>query len=351
MTAVAASNVNSIPVAPSDTPKAFIEAASKWLGKWWRIRPSWRQISPGFCALVLDPDFAFKPAFAEFVLVQMFREVPAKTLGGAIYVTDGALTKVYRKQGEFGDFDALICGLEQAGVADHPTVAFEAESGFMILAEKGVKRDRIVMRLGAFNAELTVANVDRLLGELYTSTLKYPTTFPQVWFKPEKFIPIFEAEKMFQGIALIHLRASAQDNWAVRREDDNNAGRTDLSLSTINPRCTFVLEIKVLKSFRYNAKGYCLTHEPAKNQVWANAGIDQVIDYRTAQDASEAFLLLYDMRQKDEDVAAVKNRCEAEQVHHRRYFIFNASASQVRTEARKKQQATRATRRGRLVGR
>jgi len=337
MRAVAASNVNSIPVAPSDTPKAFVEAASNWLGKWWRFRPSWQNISPGYCALVFDPDFTSKPAFKDFALVQMFRDAPAKNLGGTIYVTDGALVKVYRKQGNFDDADALIGGLEAAGLTDDPVVMFEPEAGIMFLAEKGIKAPCLRMPpLGVFSAELTVANVDKLLKELYETTLKYPTTFPQVWFKAEKFIPIFEAEKLFQGIALIHLRAAAQDNWSVRPEDANNAGRTDLSLSTINPRCVFVLEIKVLKSFRYNPKAYRLAHSAAKNMEWAKEGIKQVIGYRTAQQACEAFLLLYDMRQKDKDVMAVKKRCDAEKIEHRRYFIFNASASVVRATTEKK---------------
>ena len=337
MRTVAASNVNSIPVAPSDTPTAFVEAASNWLGKWWRIRPSWQNISPGYCALVLDPDFASKTAFKDFALVQMFRDAPAMTLGGAIYVTDGVLGKVYRKQGGFDDANALIGGLEAAGLADQPIVMFEPEAGIMFLAEKGINAHYIRMPpLGVFSAELTVANVDKLLTSLYVTTLKYPTTFPQVWFKPEKFIPIFEAEKLFQGIALIHLRATAQDSWSVRPEDDNNAGRTDISLSTITPKCVFVLEIKVLKSFRYNAKGYNLTYSAAKNLEWANEGITQVVGYRTAQQASEAFLLLYDMRQKDKDIAAVKEKCLAQKINHRRYFIFNASAAKARAAAKKK---------------
>jgi hypothetical protein len=337
MAAVAAANVNSIPVSPSDTPKAFIEAASKWLGNWWRIRPAWRRVSPGFCAIVLDPDFASNPACKDFVPLRMFRDAPAKTLGGAIHVTDGVLAKVYRKQGDFGDANALIAELETTGIADRPMVLFEPEVGIIFLAENGIKAPYIRMPpLGVFHAELTVANVDRLLTELYVTTLKYPTTFPQVWFKPDNFIPIFEAEKIFQGIVLIHLRASAQDTWVVRPEDYNNAGRTDLSLSTTSPQRTFVLEIKVLKSFRYNPKGYRLTYDEARNIAWANGGIDQVIEYRAAQQAAEAFLLLYDLRKHDADIESVVKRCKRENVNQRRYFIFNASAARIRAALKKK---------------
>jgi hypothetical protein len=129
----------------------------------------------------------------------------------------------------------------------------------------------------------------------------------------------------------------AQENWTVRPEDNTNAGRADLAISTTTPPCVFVLEIKVLKAFHYDAKGRSRACCDAKNKEWANDGIQQVIDYRSAKQASEAFLLLYDMRQKDKDVAQVKERCAKETVHHRRYFIHNQSAPKIRKAAKQKQ--------------
>jgi uncharacterized protein (DUF2147 family) len=337
MREVASSKVNAIPVAASDTPKAFIETASHWLGRWWRFKSSWQQISPGYCALVCNPNFTAKPTLKDFALLRMFRDVPAKTLGGAIYVTDGVLGKVYRKQGQFDDANALIVELEAAGLADYPLVMFDPEAGIMVLAENGTRAPCVRMPpLGAFTAELTVPNVYKLLDGLYTTTLKYPTTFPQIWFNAKKHIPIFEAEKMFQGLALIHLRASAQDNWAVRPEEETNAGYPDLTISTQDPQCIFVLEIKVLKSFRYNSKGHSLTHSAAKNLKWAAEGIQQAADYRVALQASQAFLLLYDMRKKDADIRAITMRCAKEDILHRRYFIHNQSATEIRKSRKRR---------------
>ena len=334
MAAVVASNVNSIPVAPSGTSDAFVQLASSWLGKWWRLRDKWRNDSPGYCALVSDPDFAAKPAFKDYELVEYFREAPTKTMGGAIYVTDQVIGKVYRKKGAFDDANSVVKEINNIGLAEAPAVLFEPEVGRMLLAAAGVKRPPTVIQLGPFNPALPVENVDKQLTFLYTSTLKYPTNFPQIWFDAPKFIPIFDAEKLFQSTALIHLRAIAQDNWFVRPEDDNNAGRTDLSITTQNPTCVFVLEIKVLKSFKYNANSYALVHKPEENEAWADKGITQAIDYRTAQQASEAFLLMYDMRQKDEELPAIKDRCLKENVLPRRYFIHNASAAKVHKTAK-----------------
>jgi hypothetical protein len=336
MAAVVTSNVNSIPIAPSGTSDAFVQFVSSWLGKWWRLREKWRNVSPGYCALVCDPDFAAKAPFKDYEFVDLFREAPASTMGGAIYVTDEVLGKVYRKKGSFGDASAIVKEICKIGLAGTPAVLFEPEVGTMLLAKAGVKQPPTVMQFGSFSPALTVENVDKQLTWLYTSTLKYPTNFPQIWFNAPKFIPIFEAEKLFQSTALIHLRAIAQDTWFVRPEDDNNAGRTDISITTLNPPCVFVLEIKVLKSFKYNPKSYAVVHKPGDNMAWADGGITQVIGYRLAQQANEAFLLMYDMRQKDEDFTAINERCAAEKVLPRRYFIHNTTASKVNKRVKRK---------------
>ena len=234
---VTTSNVNSIPIAPSGTPDAFVQFVSSWLGKWWRLREKWKSISRGYCGLVCAPDFEKAAAFKDFELVELFREAPASTLGGAIYVTDEVLGKVYRKKGSFSDASAMVKVVCAVGLAQNPAVLFEPEIGTMLLATGGVKQPPTVMQFGSFSPALTIQSVDKQLTGLYNSTLKYPTNFPQIWFKPDKFIPIFKAEKLFQSTALIHLRAIAQDTWFVRTEDDNNAGRTDISISTLDPQC------------------------------------------------------------------------------------------------------------------
>ncbi len=336
MSAVTRSHVNAIPVAPSGTPDAFVQFVSAWLGRWWRLREKWQHVSPGYCAIICDPDFAAQPTSQDFELLEIFREAPAATMGGAIYVTDEVLGKVCRKKGSFSDANAIVREISQSGLATRPAVLFEPEVGRMLLATEGVKQPLTVIQLGAFSPALTVENVDNQLNWLYASTLKYPTNFPQIWFNAPKFIPIFKAEKLFQSIAIIHLRAVAQHFWFVRSEDDNNAGRTDISISTLNPSCVFVLEIKVLKSFKYNRKAYALTYKEEENVAWAHDGITQVVGYRLAQNASKAFLLLYDMRHENKPFDAVDDRCAKEKVLPRRYFIYNATAAKVNKPAKQK---------------
>ena len=336
MKAVVAQNLNAIPVVPSGTSEAFIQFASNWLGKWWLLRERWKKVSPGFCALICEPEFTAKAAFKDFEVVAFFREAPAKTMGGAIYVTDGVLGKVYRKRGIFDDANATVKEICAAGLEVNPSVLFEPEAGTMLLFKEGVKQLPIVMQFGHFSPALTIENVDKQLTSLYTSTLKYPTNFPQIWFNAPKFIPIFKAEKLFQSTALVHLRAIAQDTWFVRTEDDNNAGRTDISISTLNPACAFVIEIKVLKSFKYNPKNRAVVFKDEENLTWADDGITQVVGYRVAQGANEAFLLLYDMRRKAEEFPLIKERCDKEKVLPRYYFIHNATASKVNKRTKQK---------------
>jgi hypothetical protein len=336
MTAVTRSYVNSIPIAPSGTPDAFVQFVSEWLGRWWRLRDKWKQVDSGYCAIICDPQFDAQSSPKAFERLDLFREAPTAAMGSSIYVTDEVLGKVWRKKGSFSDADAIVGEITKARLSTKPAVLFEPEIGRMLLATEGVKGPLTVIQLGTFSAALTIANVDKQLNSLYSSTLKYPTYFPQIWFNPSKFIPIFKAEKLFQSIAIIHLRATAQDSWFVRSEDDNNAGRTDISISTLNPSCVFVLEIKVLKSFKYNAKSHALTHKDEENIAWALEGLTQVCGYRIAQNANVAFLLLYDMRQTDQSFDAVNKSCEKENVLPRRYFIYNATAAKINKLAKRK---------------
>jgi hypothetical protein len=65
-----------------------------------------------------------------------------------------------------------------------------------------------------------------------------------------------------------------------------------------------------------------------------------VCEYRTAKQAKEAFLLLYDMRKKHLILSKVCARCTANSVNLRKFDIFNATARDIRA-ARPKRSKTR----------
>jgi hypothetical protein len=201
----------------------------------------------------------------------------------------------------------------------------------VLVAEQGVSGSIARATLTSFDGNLTVANVDGLLKSLYETSLKFYETFPHCWFQPAKFVPIFQAEKLYQNLLYLYLKASTQGTWVVVREDQTNAGRTDLSLTALNPELIFVLEMKVLKSFFYHAQGAPVKKfSNRENEDWAASGIPQVCDYRTAKQAKEAFLLLYDMRKKHKPMAKVQAKCTENSVELRKYDIFNATARDVR---------------------
>jgi hypothetical protein len=211
----------------------------------------------------------------------------------------------------------------------------------MIAAEAGVSGPTVPCHLMAFDGSLTVPNLDNLMTGLYNTELKYPETIPHLWRKKEKFIPIFQAEKLYQGLLYIHLKGNTQGTCIVVREDQTNAGRTDLTLTSLSPLTTFVLEMKVLKSFYYHPEGKPVKKFSQKeNEEWAGSDINQVCDYRTVRQAKEAFLLLYDMRKKHAPLTKVSARCATTSVNFRKYDIFNATARDVRA-ARPKRSRTR----------
>ena len=331
MKEVAANHLNSIPAAKSSDPRAFIEAAINCLGKWWKLRSSWESIAPGYCALVLNHEFAAAGIPSGFSDKFHFRDAPDPHLGGHIHVSDFSLSRVFRDGGGHTDANSIHKRLTDLNLGNAPCVLFDPETGILLVGHQGVAGDLARTQLTAFDGNLTVGNLDRLITGLYETSLKYPETFPQIWWKKDKFVPMFEAEKLYQNLLYLYLKAHTQDTWIVVREDQTNAGRTDLTLNALNPPLAFVVEMKVLKSCLFHTLGKPWRKWSKKKNVdWANEGVDQVLGYRTAKGAKEAFLLLYDMRKTHKVLQSVKNRCDTELVHLRKYDIFNASARDVR---------------------
>jgi len=342
MTQVAAANLNAIPAAKSTEPRAFIEAAVNWFGHWWTMRSQWDTIAPGYCAMVFNPDFTGGGVPSGFSEKQAFRDAPDPNLGGHIHVSDSTLTRIFREdQGGHTEADSICRRLKTLSLSKAPCVIFAPQTGIMLAAEQGVAGPMTPCHLMTFDGVLTVPSLDSLMTGLYETELKYPETIPHLWRDKENFVPIFQAEKLFQGLLYIHLKGNTQGTCIVIREDQTNAGRTDLTLTSLNPLTTFVVEMKVLKSFFYHPQGKPVKPFPRKaNENWANEGIDQLRGYRTAKQAKEAFLLLYDMRKKHAPLQKASERCKSESVLFRKYDIFNATARELR-DAKKGRPKTR----------
>lgn len=328
---VALGNLNGIPAAKSGDTRAFIEVAVNWFGKWWKLRPKWPTVTTGYCSFVLNHEFASRGIPTGFTEKLLFRDAPSSILGGFVYVTDFSLSRVFCDGGGHNDADSICRKLKTSNLGTAPCVLFEPATGILLIGEQGVDGAMTQTRLTAFDGNLTVPNVDGLLTSFYDTALKFPETFPQIWWKKEKHVPMFQAEKLYQNLLFIYLRAHTQETWVVVREDQTNAGRTDLTLTSLNPTTTFVMELKVLKSFFFERDGKPTKNFSLKsNREWAESGIGQVCGYRTAKQAHEAFLILYDMRKKHAALASVVARCGTEKILLRKFDIFNATARDVR---------------------
>ncbi len=331
MQEVVEAHLNSIPAAKSGDTRSFIEAAANWFSNWWSMKPNWGKISPGYCAIVLNHKFDEGGLPGGFAEKMYFRDAPASNIGGRIYVSDYSLTRVFSDAGEHMDVDSIFRQLKATKLETAPCVIFAPETGILLIAENGISTNVAHTKLARFDGNLTVANVDHLLTSFYDTSLKFPETFPQIWWKKEACVPMFQAEKLYQNLLFIYLKANTQNTWVIVREDQSNAGRTDLTLNALNPQIVFVVEMKVLKSFFFDRRG-----RPARkfnrqqNIDWAYSGVDQVRDYQTAKAAREAFLLLYDMREKHDVLKRVATRCKKEKVLLRKYDIFNATARDTR---------------------
>src|SRR6266481_7539655 len=186
MRQVASDHLNSIPAAKSNDPRSFIEAAVNWFGRWWKMRSSWDTIGRGYCALVLNHEFAAAGVPAGFSEKLLFRDAPDPNLGGHVHVSDFSLSRVFRGRGGHKDADAICRHLKALGLNRAPCVIFAPETGVILLAEEGVSGNVARATLTTFDGNLTVANIDSLLTGLYNTSLKYPETFPHIWFKKDE---------------------------------------------------------------------------------------------------------------------------------------------------------------------
>jgi hypothetical protein len=191
MKQVAADHLNSIPAAKSDDPRAFIEAAVNWFGQWWKMRSGWDTIAPGYCALVLNHEFAAAGMPTGFSEKHLFRDTPDPNLGGHIHISDYSLSRVFRDQGGHMDADSICRKLKALSLSEAPTVLFAPQTGVMIAAEAGVSGPIVPCHLLAFDGSLTVPNLDALINGLYDTELKYPETIPHLWRKKKSAFQFF----------------------------------------------------------------------------------------------------------------------------------------------------------------
>ena len=347
--AIALRNLHKIPTGRGDTLNAFLQVMLNWLAEWVGDKEFRRDVTPGYSAFVLAPDRACsdQPSGAEETF--LFKEDTTPKLGGNIYFTDYALNNVWRLRSRCQDLSDVIKLLKSRQLSHCPFVAFDVDAQLVYVFLDGSEKLSFKFALRVdIPRPFTIEVFVEMLDDIYKQVLKYPQPVPQIWHDATNRVPCKQTELKIQGYIVLILRARAQGSrkstaeleWLTIFEHRSNAGRADIAVYRDN-KCIVVSELKVLRYCHFpcpnkrkkrlasakSSEQRKATTRPqlvaaVTNEKWALRGARQAARYGQAEGAAAA-LILYDMRDSDADLSAVRAKCSADNVRYARYYLHN----------------------------
>jgi len=322
--------ISSVTAGKSGETKGFLETVCLWLANWSAEKSLRTKTKVGYCALVLDADLVAVAPVGKFEARGFFKEDYTPNLGGSLYITDYALNRVHRLSAQCSDLEEIASLIEAQGLSARPSVVFDTDSQTLFIFETGFASKPIKIKLpGSLPAKFSYSNFMQMLDQIYKGSLRYPETLPAIWNDPGGYVPGREAERTIQGHVCELLKYQTQiHNYlagtpVVIRERANNVGKADVVV-VVGSTCIVAGEMKVLRQRHFSdQKPVPRSVSAAFNESWAKRGAKQASQYKDVEDAKEGVLLLYDMRNKDEDIPSVVALCASLKVHHKRYYLHN----------------------------
>jgi hypothetical protein len=329
---IAFKNLNRVPPGRGDDVGSYIHTILVWLAEWAVESQHRTKIPPGYCAFVLEPEQARPDPPKGAKEAHFFKEDKTPLLGGNVYITDYALNKVYRYSGKCRDLNEIAGELAKRELGDRPFVAFDVETQTVYICASGMATRPTPVPLrqdipDPFDEDAFKA----ILDDIYRDNLRYAEPYPGLWYDTKERIPCKATELIVQSHICAILKARAQGSgrstgrWLTISEKKNNAGRIDIAIY-LSEHCIVAAEIKVLRFRHYNPdvkKAIKVT--PDFNEKWAKRGARQARRYKESEPSDYGVLVLYDMRDKDEDAQGALDDCKRLDVRYLRYYLHNGT--------------------------
>jgi hypothetical protein len=219
--------------------------------------------------------------------------------------------------------DTLKLGATPAIIYD-PRVPSEAR-----YYSRGLREPDNYHPLTLDSTEVTVGRIFEAIEKVHRDCLRTPDAqvmAGKLWHKPEKWLPVKDAEAVVQ----VNLKAGlvgAFPACTVRHEQTMPEGRVDLEIeeSDLLDRAKITrhatLELKVLRSFWYTGTAV----SDNETREWISSGVDQAAAYRESKGCRLAALCCFDMRTRDNGDSCFDTiRAKAQQlsVALRRWFLY-----------------------------
>lgn len=328
MRAVLRARLQAINARQSDTAQAFLLRVSQWIHSWSQQClaekgiEGMRAISP-FAVMLLplagvDPSKGWSSA-------AFFDEDPPADLGGCIAITSTSFAHVQTVSTgctRLKDLGSRICAM---GLEKQPMAVVIPSKGLVQLCPGGVFGDKISVDLDAAPlTDIDETTLDRELAQFHDWSTRYPDGVSHCWHDRGKRVLRRDAEAIVRDALFMYLSWKAFRSKVVLREHQTSVGRSDISLLDISrnqPLTACVMELKVLRSRGMTKSQKEKPYKAEAMRRHSLMGVKQAIKYKSSENASLAYLCLYDGRDSDDDIEDAKAAATAGEVLYRRYFM------------------------------
>ncbi|QZO01149.1 hypothetical protein [Chenggangzhangella methanolivorans] len=192
--------------------------------------------------------------------------------------------------------------IESLGLGNQPAIAIEFSKRTISFYPTGVEAEESVVRLEVGEEDLESTPVLNLLerfAEKFVVTPNCQESQIRTWLDGTNYIPVKAAEKNIQELLWLFLSSRLIDNHKIEMEHTLRSGRVDIVIRKRMAaglwKTSAAVELKVVRSFSSTGRP-----TPAAALVKHIArGYKQIREYRKELEATEGWLVTYDMRKID----------------------------------------------------
>ena len=276
-----------------------------------------------------------RPDLVTHPRIPMLDNGRTEVVGRIWFVNEAVRTGHYIE--DISDDDALVFDTicTQIGLGDSPTVVFDPRLATPEIRfyPDGLSNGDTCIVHAISDTDVSPDTINRVVERIYESSFITPDAevrgASSVWQDSRQCWPSRNAEAIIQAHLKTGLHAHFFD-CDVRHEQPSKAGRLDLEIERPDPNDYFtvtrlaVIELKVLRSFRYNGRAVRDGAIPR----WITKGVGQVVAYRNERRAQIGFLMCFDMRDADtgeECFSHVSSLARDWSLCLSRWFLYNSS--------------------------
>lgn len=322
LSSTALNSPKAIATAPSDSPQAFVEAATNWIARWIKKHgPALASQQAPFAMVYAERSMvAGDPSLLVRELV--FDRAVELDVGGKIVVSTTTLANVSTRKVKAQTLNDLANDLLAMNVHRFPSVLVHPGSNEMLLCADGLEKTQMSMPLIAPALNIfSLASIDAQLAQFNTLCSQYPETVGQVWAAPAKRILRRDAVAILRSQLVLFLKYSSQNTELMVREEPVSESRTSISIykpgQTYERAC--VMDIQILRSSTFGKGVHAETEKPLAPKViikHARTAVMRLVRDRTRVGATFAYLCFYDGRKAKQDVQEVETLATANDVQY-----------------------------------